>query len=108
MSSFNPLLLYTVDSTAVPASYYGVRFLVGRGYQWTRDFFDQSFYLQPASMLPDPLNTTPALQRVVRGMPSGSSSSEEPYRLAQRTRSLPDTPLPPVVFRCVRPGSEGM
>ena len=77
---------------------YGVHDLAGNLYEWVTDWYDDTFYTQPAPSNPrGPGEGTAKVQR-------GGSYINSPYRLrsAFRTKSDPTEHDPHVGFRCAQ------
>ncbi len=63
-----------VDGLPGVRSYYGVDMMVGGGFEWTNDYYDEDYYSDPSSY-DDPVGPASGTLRVVRGRPRAYGTS---------------------------------
>jgi len=92
--------LFTAPAGSFPAgqSPFAVQDLAGNVWEWVEDWFDPEFYNRSPAV--DPVNTTPAGRKVIRG--GGWGNNPWGLRSTLRHANPPDIGLSMVGFRCVR------
>ncbi len=90
----------TVGSYTTYANNFGLYDMHGNVWEWCEDWYDKSFYTTPAATKPNPVNTTTATYRVLRG---GSWYYNTRYtRSAYRFRNSPVNRSDNYGFRVLR------
>ena len=87
-----------VGSFPLGRSPFGIEDLAGNVWEWVQDGFDETYYRRSPSK--DPVNDTPATQRVIRG--GGWGNDAQGLRSTLRHTNLPNIGLSMVGFRCAR------
>ncbi len=92
--------LFTAPAGSFPSgqSPFAVQDLAGNVWEWVEDWFDREFYNRSPAV--DPVNSTPADRKVIRG--GGWGHNAWGLRSTLRHADPPDIGLSMVGFRCAR------